>query len=129
MQTQPVAAEVVPENRGLKSRAVPKGSLIGLAIKRVAVEGEGRNLDYADFKGVIRESEYGGGPVLFRTPAGLSRSLTVERSPNPCREKILWLAAGYHQYFPLQVLTWRLFSVFLFEPETLRRKSENTFSP
>lgn len=61
----------------LKSWAVPKGPSTDPSRKRLAIATEDHPLAYADFEGVIPESEYGGGTVIV-WDAGPYRNVTTD---------------------------------------------------
>ncbi|GAA5201755.1 hypothetical protein GCM10023322_82390 [Rugosimonospora acidiphila] len=76
----------------LASWAVPKGPSINPADKRLAVHVEDHPIEYADFEGIIRAGQYGGGTVMV-WDTGTYRNTTTHRGqPRDAGEA---LAAGH----------------------------------
>jgi len=59
----------------LRSWAIPKGPSINPGVRRLAVPTEDHPIAYADFEGVIPESEYGGGTIMV-WDRGIYRNLS-----------------------------------------------------
>ena len=64
----------------LKSWAVPRGPSRDPSDKRLAIEVEDHELEYADFEGVIPAPEYGAGTVLL-WDRGRYRNLRMDKQP------------------------------------------------